>query len=110
MDPTQLAHALGVATGRRELAERFVGELRRASAKWRATEAKVGGLMGSLKSAFFWNLTERWCARVEELAAQVEADVAQLRTAEQQAQSSYDTAVRQPPAQPARPEPKRRGR
>lgn len=93
MDTAQHAHALGVATGRRETAERVVGELRKAVATWRASEAKPSsGLGAALRAAFFWAVTERWCARLETLAAQVDSDLAQLRTAEQQAQMQYQGA------------------
>lgn len=101
MDATQLAHSLGVATGRRELAERLLGELRRTASTWRVAEATAGGLRGSLRSAFFWQLTERWCSRVEGLAAQIESQIAELRTAELAARTAYEQAARPAPLQPA---------
>ena len=110
MDATQLAHSLGVATGRRELAERLLGELRRTAATWRVAEAKTGGLLGSIRSAFFWQLTERWCGRVEALAAQIETQLAELRTAELAARSSYEQAQRVAAAPPAPAAKKRRAR
>lgn len=109
MDATQLAHSLGLATGRRELAERLLGELRRQVALWRAAEAKAGGPLGAVRSAFLWSLTERWCSRVEALAAQVESELAQLRTAELGARAQYEQAARAaqaaPPPAPEPPKP-----
>jgi hypothetical protein len=82
-----------------------VGELRRTAATWRAAEAKAGGPLGAVRSAFLWALTERWCSRVEVLAAQVESELAQLRTAELGARAQYEQAAR---AAQAAPPPARR--
>jgi len=109
VDSAQLAHSLGVATGRRELAERLLAELRRTAATWRGAEAKTGGLLTSLRSAFFWAVTERWCSRVEALAAQVEAQLAELRTAEVGARVAYEMAAATPTV-PAAKTPAKRSR
>lgn len=97
VDTQQLAHALGLATGRRELAERLVGELRKSAANWRVAESKSTGLFGAFRTAFLWALTERWCSRLEALAAQAEADLAELRTAEQSARAAYERALQAVP-------------
>jgi len=90
---TAAAHALGVTTGRRELAERIVGELRRRAARWRGADASPRGLLGSLQAAFVWSVTERWCARLEELAAGIETELAQLRTDELAKRAAYEQAL-----------------
>lgn len=94
MNHPEAAHALGVATGRRELAEQLVAELRRASARWRAADAQSSSLLGALRAAFLWSVTERWCARIEELASAIEARVAELRTAEQTQRAFYEQSSR----------------
>lgn len=94
------------------MAERVVAELRKAAAAWRASEAKVTGLAGMLRAAFLWSLTERWCSRLELLAAQVESDVAQLRTLEEQARAELErvtaAVLATPLAKPASKAPRRR--
>lgn len=77
----------------------MLGELRRLVATWRLSESKATGVRGSIRAAFLWGVTERWCARAEAFAAQVETDLAQLRSAEQAAQVAYQQhGLRQAPA------------
>jgi hypothetical protein len=68
----------GLATGRREALEHVVAALRRRVAIWRTEETK----RGAVRSALLWRFTEQWIARVEGVAAELELQVGQLRTAE----------------------------
>lgn len=76
------ARALGVATGRREVVERAASELRRHVAQWRAEESKAKGLLGSARAALAWALHDRWCSRLEALAASWDTEAQKLRTEE----------------------------
>jgi hypothetical protein len=77
--PDRDAHALGVVTGRREVAERAASELRRHVAQWRAEDSTTKGLVGAARVALTWALTERWCTRLEALAASWESEALRLR-------------------------------
>lgn len=75
----------GIITGRREMAERAALELRRRIAAWRAEEEQQQGFFGRARAAFLWAVTERWCRRIEGLAATLEAEGLRLRSEEVEA-------------------------
>lgn len=78
----QAAFELGVITGRREMAERAAALIRQRVSMWRTTGAKASGVLGSVRAALLWSITEAWYARCDELAAMLETEAAGLRTEE----------------------------
>jgi hypothetical protein len=83
---------------RRETVEQLSLVLRRRAALWRAEEAK----RGKVAAALLWQFNEQWIARIEGLAAELDAHAGQLRQAEAAEQAR--------PATPAKDRKRKRGK
>lgn len=78
------AYRLGIVTGRREVTELLVGDIRRRLTEWRAADSNPqGGLRARAAAALRWSVTELWGARLSKFAQELEAQVIQLRRQEQ---------------------------
>lgn len=71
-------YELGWTDAAAQRARDTAGTLRSLAATGRS-QAQQTGLLGRLRSALMWEVTEAWCARLEQLAGQLDRQHEQLR-------------------------------
>lgn len=90
-DRERRAHELGWLEAQQKSAESLAGGLRGQAAAVRAEQATT--LLGRMRAAFLWELTEAWCARLEAMAAELERQAAALMPNLQQRRAALGRPV-----------------